>query len=70
MHDRDTQVDARKRRSHVRGHIIIALRSMFEKGIPVRGEALKKAFEIATDFRIRILLDEQRSARMLDVQSA
>ena len=63
------QIDCGQRRPNVRRHVVFAFNGMKEKRITVRREASEEALQIATHVGIGVLLDEERSGGMAQVQS-
>ena len=51
------------------GHIIVPLSGVTEERIAVRREAGKEALQIATDFRVGVLYDQERSGGVEQLQS-
>lgn len=68
--DGDAQVHRRQSGANMSGHIIITLGSVFEDIIAVRNQAFEEAFEVSPDFRVGILLNQQRSRCVLNVNSS
>ena len=65
---RQAQIHRRQRGADMRGHVIRALAGVGKQRIAVRHETLEKAFEIPAHVRVGVLLDEQRSRGVPQVQ--
>jgi len=58
--ERNHEVYGRKRRANMRGHIVLALCGVLEKFVTIGNQPRKEALQIAPDFRIGILLNQER----------
>jgi hypothetical protein len=57
--DRNGKVSLRQRRANVRRHVVRAFGTMLEQRVAVGHQAREKSLEIARDFRVGILLNQQ-----------
>ena len=67
--DRDAEIDCCECGAYMRRHIIVTFSRMFKQPVAIRHQPPKEPFQIAPYFRVCILLDEQRSGRVLYVRS-
>ena len=65
----DAEVHSRQRRPHVRRHIILSFTGVLEHRITIRNQTREESLEIATDFRIGILLNQKGRGGVLQVES-
>ena len=65
---RDTEIHRCKGRAHMSGHVIIALSRMLKQRVAVRCKTRKEALKITPNFRVRILLDQERGGSVLNMQ--
>ena len=68
MDDWDAEINRCERSSNVRRHIIVAFGGVLEESIAIRNEAFEETFEIAPHLGIGVLLNEQRSGGVLEMQ--
>ena len=69
LRDRNGEIDGGQRSPNVGWHVVFALRDVREQRVAVRNQSAEKTFEIPSDVRICILLDEQRSRCVANLQS-
>ena len=66
--DWDAQVDSRERSADVRGHVIVAFRRVDEHRVAIGHEMIEKRVKVAAHVRIGILLNDERSRRVLQME--
>ena len=66
--NRDRQIRRRQGRAHMGGHIVVTFGRVDKKPVAIRNQAAEKSLQIAPDIRVRILLDEERSGGVAQMQ--
>jgi hypothetical protein len=64
--DRNTDRGSSQNGSHMSGHVVRAFLGMLEDGISVLDKARDKALQVSAHLWVRVLVDKQRSARVVD----
>jgi hypothetical protein len=68
LHNRDGNIDPGQSRSNMSRHVILPFHRVHKHGITVPNKVTEKGFKIATNIRVGVLLDQQRSRSVPDLQ--
>src|SRR5262245_20674498 len=65
----DDQIHGGQSGADVRRHIVLTFLDVLKERLAIRHKPRKEAFEVAPHFRVGVLLNEQRSRGVLEVES-